>query len=104
MHSDSNKSFNFQQLQKLKNMHVKQHGSRSCGNHLGSSRDGRFEKDSGSESKEKPSSPLDGNDNEENRPSSDNNSRNTVNMREEIDILNHTEQTDNSSQWWEFWS
>lgn len=93
------------QLQKLKNMHVKQHGSRSCGNHLGSSRDGRFEnKDSGSESKEKPSSPLDGNDNEENRPSSDNNSRNTVNMREEIDILNHSEQTDNSSQWWEFWS
>jgi hypothetical protein len=47
---------------------------------------------------------LDGNENEENRPSSDNNGRNTVNMREEIDILNHTEQTDNSSQWWEFWS
>lgn len=93
------------QLHKLNNRHVKQHGSRNCGNQLRSSRDGRFEnKDTGSESKEKPSSPLDGNENEENRPSSDNNSRNTVNMREEIDILNHTEQTDNSSQWWEFWS
>ncbi|KAI5601174.1 hypothetical protein POPTR_001G083700v4 [Populus trichocarpa] len=93
------------QLHKLKNRHVKQHGSRNCGNQLRSSRDGRFEnKDTGSESKEKPSSPLDGNENEENRPSSDNNGRNTVNMREEIDILNHTEQTDNSSQWWEFWS
>lgn len=93
------------QLQKLKNRNVKQHGSRNCGNQLRSSRDGRFEnKDTGSESKEKPSSPLDGNENEENRPSSDNNRRNTVNMREEIDILNHTEQTDNSSQWWEFWS
>lgn len=93
------------QLQKLKNRHVKQHGSRNCGNQLRGSRDGRFEnKDTGSESKEKPSSPLDGNENEENRPSSDNNRRNTVNMREEIDILNHTEQTDNSSQWWEFWS
>ncbi|XP_011026784.1 PREDICTED: homeobox-leucine zipper protein ATHB-12-like [Populus euphratica] len=87
------------QLQKLKN---RQHGSRNCENQLGSSRGGRFEnKDTGSESKDKPSSPLDGNENEENRPSSDNNS---VNMREEIDILNHTEQTDNSSQWWEFWS
>ncbi|KAB5573400.1 hypothetical protein DKX38_000594 [Salix brachista] len=90
------------QLQKLKNRPVKQHGSRNCGSQLGSSRDGRFEnKDTDSESREKPSSQLDGNGREENRPSSDTNSRNTVNTMEEIDILN---QTDNSSQWWEFWS
>ncbi|KAF9689167.1 hypothetical protein SADUNF_Sadunf01G0063600 [Salix dunnii] len=93
------------QLQKLKNRHVKQHGSRNCGSQLGSSRDGIcVNKDTDSESKEKPSSLLDGNDREENRPSSDINSRNTVNTMEEIDILNQTEQTDNSSQWWEFWS
>lgn len=28
MHAESNKSFNFQQLQKLKNQRVKQHGNR----------------------------------------------------------------------------
>ncbi|KAJ6307904.1 hypothetical protein OIU76_017648 [Salix suchowensis] len=90
------------QLQKLKNRPVKQHGSRNCGSQLGSSRDGRFENtDTDSESKEKPSSQLDGNGREENRPWSDTNSRNTVNTMEEIDILN---QTGSSSQWWEFLS
>ncbi|CAK7335827.1 unnamed protein product [Dovyalis caffra] len=114
------------QLQKLKKGHVKQHGSRNCGSQPESCHDGRFEnKDTDSESKEKPSFQSKGNDNKENKPSSDHNSSNIASKREEIDILNQTEHADDStsssdwhcfqsncfvdksscsSEWWELWS
>ncbi|KAB5564664.1 hypothetical protein DKX38_004718 [Salix brachista] len=43
MHAESNKSFNFQQLQKLKNQHVKQHGNSDLRHQSESSQYGRFE-------------------------------------------------------------
>lgn len=105
MHAESNKSFNFQQLQKLKNQRVKQHGNRHQSE---SSHDGRFEdKGTDSESKRKPSFQLEGNDRKEDKTSSDNNSRNIECTREKIDILNQTEDAVDSmtsSDWQSFQS
>ncbi|KAF9685988.1 hypothetical protein SADUNF_Sadunf03G0111800 [Salix dunnii] len=43
LHAESYKSFNFQQLQKLKNQHVKQHGNSDLRHQSESSHYGRFE-------------------------------------------------------------